>query len=212
MFGRGRAVLTSLNNLYLLRVQVRVRECLWLLFCYASHDTTGAFIYGCPLLVDSIVTPPPRPEGATRLYTFNQLHLWRYFPYVKSSWPCKLLSRFLLYVTLTPDRWCDRCDRPFATSGALEQHIRNSLHHHECPVCKFDAPSWDELVEHCREEGCRTVCQGCFDGAGGLWKRNCDAYWEHLEDENVCTECERHCSGTHNLHQVDHASCQYVTQ
>jgi hypothetical protein len=75
MFGRGRAVLTRLDYLYLLRVQVRVRECLCLSFCYASRGTTGAFIYGCLLLTDSIVTPPPQPKGATRLYTLDQLLL-----------------------------------------------------------------------------------------------------------------------------------------
>ncbi|CAG5181304.1 uncharacterized protein ALTATR162_LOCUS9695 [Alternaria atra] len=97
--------------------------------------------------------------------------------------------------------WCERCDRSYRTSHALNQHVRDSPNHHECPECDFDCATWDDLLDHCRDEGCRTVCQGCNDGSGSHWEFQCDEYWDHVEDFNVCTQCERHFTSSSHLHQ-----------
>ncbi|KAF2252188.1 hypothetical protein BU26DRAFT_421026, partial [Trematosphaeria pertusa] len=83
--------------------------------------------------------------------------------------------------------------------------------HNECPVCDFDGETWDELLDHCREEGCRTVCRGCDGGHGSHWESECDAYWEHLDEHNVCTQCERHFSTPDNLthHRLTHCAATY---
>ncbi|KAF2024781.1 hypothetical protein EK21DRAFT_93777 [Setomelanomma holmii] len=106
---------------------------------------------------------------------------------------------------------CHRCDRSFRTYSALYQHERDSSNHHECPVCDYDGTSWEDLLEHCREEGCRDVCGGCNNGQGTLWAEDCDEYWEHVEDYNVCTECERHFSSASNLyqHKLSHRQLMY---
>ncbi|KAH7067511.1 hypothetical protein BKA63DRAFT_522275 [Paraphoma chrysanthemicola] len=107
--------------------------------------------------------------------------------------------------------YCHRCERSFRSYSALAQHTRDSLNHYECPECDFDGTSWDELLDHCREEDCRTVCQGCNDGEGTHWDHDCEEYWEHVEEENVCTTCERHFSSASNLHQheLSHRKTMY---
>ncbi|KAL6151569.1 hypothetical protein ACJQWK_10270 [Exserohilum turcicum] len=98
------------------------------------------------------------------------------------------------------DWWCDRCDRTYRTFSALRQHIKDSQNHYECPGCDFDGESWDDLLQHCRDEGCRTVCQGCNHGGGSHWDRDCEEYWHHLSDFNVCQRCERHFTSPDHLH------------
>ncbi|KAH6876037.1 hypothetical protein BKA58DRAFT_437990 [Alternaria rosae] len=97
--------------------------------------------------------------------------------------------------------WCQRCNRPYGTINALDQHVRDSPKHHDCPECDFDADTWDELLDHCRDEGCRTVCQDCDDGDGIHYDPQSDEYWNHVEEFNVCIQCERHFDSPTNLHQ-----------
>jgi len=109
---------------------------------------------------------------------------------------------FNSFLSLTRYRWCHRCDRSFQTYNALNQHTRDSSDHHECPECDFDGTSWEDLLDHCRDEGCRIVCEGCNDGGGAHWNNDGIGYREHVESENVCTECDRHFSSSSNLYQV----------
>ncbi|KAF2126565.1 hypothetical protein P153DRAFT_297855, partial [Dothidotthia symphoricarpi CBS 119687] len=83
--------------------------------------------------------------------------------------------------------------------------------HHECPACDFDGESWEDLLQHCRQTSCREVCQGCDDGSGSLWGSNSDGYWEHVDDHNVCTQCERHFGTPDNLfqHELTHRAANY---
>ncbi|KAF2743598.1 hypothetical protein M011DRAFT_220004 [Sporormia fimetaria CBS 119925] len=111
--------------------------------------------------------------------------------------------------------FCARCQRNFRTSDALNQHRRNSSFHHECPNCDFDATSWEELLQHCRETGCRTACQGCNDGDGELWDWTVNnqrkRYWRHVRRHNVCTDCERHFETPNSLeqHKITHRTADY---
>ncbi|KAF1957978.1 hypothetical protein CC80DRAFT_491291 [Byssothecium circinans] len=107
--------------------------------------------------------------------------------------------------------YCHRCDKRFIKEHALHQHVRDSPRHKLCPECDFDGESWDDLLDHCRETNCRSVCQDCDNGGGIHWRYNCDAYLKHLEDENVCTECERHFDNPTNLyqHKLSHRSKSY---
>jgi DNA-directed RNA polymerase subunit M/transcription elongation factor TFIIS len=108
---------------------------------------------------------------------------------------------------LTKDRWCVRCAHAFRTPHARNQHIRDSVNHHKCPACDFDGASWDDLLEHCRNEGCRTVCRDCDNGVGMHWVAQSNEYLEHVDKFNVCTECERHFTSPGRLHQVGYRTC-----
>ncbi|KAF2113010.1 hypothetical protein BDV96DRAFT_579575 [Lophiotrema nucula] len=106
---------------------------------------------------------------------------------------------------------CVRCDRSFRSQQALRQHLRDSYNHHPCNGCGLDCHSWDDIVEHCRIEGCRTFCQGCDEGDGSLWVPDSRAYWEHVEEENVCTQCGRHFDSPSNLthHKLTHRTADF---
>lgn len=106
------------------------------------------------------------------------------------------------YPKLTSNSWCNRCHKSYGSTQAFEQHLRDSPHHFACPECAFDGWTWDQLLQHFRDDGCRIACRGCNDGGGAHWTSHSNAYWHHVHDENVCTECERHFSSPHNLHQV----------
>jgi hypothetical protein len=98
--------------------------------------------------------------------------------------------------------YCDRCERGFPSVSAREQHYDYSYQHHCCLVCLFDGYSGDELLQHYRNTGHRTVCMGCSDGHGLLWIPGCQEYFDHLEAQNVCTICERHFESRSNLEHV----------
>ncbi|KAF1996749.1 hypothetical protein P154DRAFT_525333 [Amniculicola lignicola CBS 123094] len=104
--------------------------------------------------------------------------------------------------------FCHRCQRSFRFQSDYDKHIRYSLAHHTCGSCGFDAPSWSDLLDHCRDTECYTVCQGCDDGLGELWDEDSEEYWEHVDEENVCVTCEQHFESEDNLrnHQLTHRS------
>ncbi|KAH7384149.1 hypothetical protein DE146DRAFT_667988 [Phaeosphaeria sp. MPI-PUGE-AT-0046c] len=106
---------------------------------------------------------------------------------------------------------CYRCNRSFRDLRAFRQHKSDSRNHHECPACDFDASSWSGLLQHCRDDGCQTVCIGCNDGGGSYWEPDSSAYWEHVDEENVCIECELHFESPSNLHQhkISHRANNY---
>ena len=70
-----------------------------------------------------------------------------------------------------------------------------------------DADGWDALLEHCRETNCRSVCQGCDEGVGEHWAYNSSAFWQHVDDCNVCLECEQHFKSYYDLKQVSDFYC-----
>jgi hypothetical protein len=84
----------------------------------------------------------------------------------------------------------------------LQQHLDDSARHHICDVCGHDALTWDKCVEHYRETNHRTVCDGCNNGKGMAWPADSDEYWYHLQDENVCDDCEQHFMTPSNLENV----------
>ncbi|KAF2190249.1 hypothetical protein K469DRAFT_560860, partial [Zopfia rhizophila CBS 207.26] len=108
---------------------------------------------------------------------------------------------------------CYRCQKTFRSFTALDQHIRDSLFHWECPECYTDCASRDQLLNHYRKDGCRVVCGGCNDGNGASWVPNSNAYRQHVRDYNVCPKCERHFLSTSNLahhnltHREPHVEC-----
>jgi hypothetical protein len=53
-----------------------------------------------------------------------------------------------------------------------------------------------------RKAGCRTLCQGCNDGEGAWWITDCGAYYQHIEDDNVCKICDLHFESVSNLQYV----------
>jgi hypothetical protein len=110
---------------------------------------------------------------------------------------------------LTTSRWWDRCQCLFANYDVITQHIQNSLDHNRCPVCDFDSTSWEGLLDHCCEDGCRTMCQGCKNRRGAHWRWDSRVYWQHLITDDVCDECERHFSALSDLHWVFHAFPQH---
>ena len=101
---------------------------------------------------------------------------------------------------LTSISWCNRCERIYRSLSALYQHVRDSPRHYECPECDFDGTTWDNLLQHCRTEGCRRVCQGCDGGRGEHW--SIPGYSIHVRVSNVCTDCERHFTSPSHLYQV----------
>lgn len=62
--------------------------------------------------------------------------------------------------------------------------------------------SWADLLTHHRATKHRVVCQGCYDGQGRIWVAGSEEYLTHLEEENVCRECEAHFTSPSNLHHV----------
>ncbi|KAF2997158.1 hypothetical protein E8E13_005462 [Curvularia kusanoi] len=88
--------------------------------------------------------------------------------------------------------YCFRCQRGFKTKCGLSLHIHDSRRHWECPTCSYDAQGWDELLDHCRQTNCRSVCQGCHDGRGKHWPYSSVEYWDHIQDHHVCGKCEEH--------------------
>jgi hypothetical protein len=108
------------------------------------------------------------------------------------------------------DRWCGRCNRFFRTYRSYDQHVQTSSRHWQCPAqCGEDCFDWDDLLEHCEENGCAAVCRGC-DGGAGKYFLDDNEYWEHVDLQNVCTECGRHFDHVDNLHQV-HADYKPAT-
>jgi hypothetical protein len=101
---------------------------------------------------------------------------------------------------LTSYSWCHRCRRQYRSLSAYHQHVRDSNRHHECPECDFDGEDWDDLFQHLRITGCQIVCEGCNDGDGSYWSTS--EYWQHVEEENVCTDCQRHFTSPSHLYQV----------
>jgi hypothetical protein len=80
---------------------------------------------------------------------------------------------------------------------------------HECNshlVCmkqgcrkQYDRPQ--DLIQHCRETKCSFVCRGCRT-IGKIWHFNITGYWNHIQEQNVCTKCERHFDTQSNLIHV----------
>jgi hypothetical protein len=106
------------------------------------------------------------------------------------------------FALLTTNRRCERCNRSYRTPGALRQHVRDFPNHYNCPGCHLEADTWNELLEHRRKTGCRAVCQDCDDGRGMHYDFESDEYWDHVEEFNACTDCERHFISPSNLHEV----------
>ncbi|KAH7399473.1 hypothetical protein BKA66DRAFT_165403 [Pyrenochaeta sp. MPI-SDFR-AT-0127] len=67
-----------------------------------------------------------------------------------------------------------------------------SMAHWLCPECGIDMQDRTSLMTHHRNTGCLFVCDGCSDGAGFAWSRDCPEYWDHVVNEHVCTICGQH--------------------
>ena len=111
-------------------------------------------------------------------------------------------SHYHLKHSLILCRYCNRCKRGFKSEKGLALHVQDSRRHWECPTCTHDADGWDALLEHCRETKCRSVCQGCDGGVGEHWRYYSNEFWQHVNDCNVCTECEEHFKSYHELKKV----------
>lgn len=95
---------------------------------------------------------------------------------------------------------CARCDRTFVSEEAFQQHRDDSPRHFYCEVCGFDASTWEKSLKHHRKTAHRVVCMGCNDGEGATWVAESQAYFDHLEEDNVCKDCEEHFESPSNLH------------
>jgi hypothetical protein len=128
---------------------------------------------------------------------------------IRVDQPCVLSIAFTSYPKLTITRYCHRCKRLFPNFTTFHEHKNGSPRHPgKCPECHFDGPSWNALLEHCREKHCRIACQGCNNGQGRHWGLVDEAYYEHLKTENVCERCARHFATSEDLDQVRHVALQ----
>jgi hypothetical protein len=60
---------------------------------------------------------------------------------------------------------------------------------------------WDDLLSHCRETSCRSVCRGCDNGNGETWPFESEEFWQHFADQHACADCEVHFQ---SQYEVDH--------
>lgn len=96
-------------------------------------------------------------------------------------------------------RYCDKCERWFGSYKSLKQHIEDSNEHNACRTCGFDGDTWAELARHIDS---RHSCGGrtCYGCSTVFWSHQ--DYWDHIEDDNVCTICNKHFNTTNGLRQV----------
>lgn len=84
----------------------------------------------------------------------------------------------------------------------MRHHLQKSDAHNPCPVCRFDGVSWDDLIDHYRSTEHRILCDGCDNGEGLIWDPRSRAYQDHLIEENVCKDCDRHFESASSLQNV----------
>ncbi|KAB5595390.1 Zinc finger protein [Ceratobasidium theobromae] len=108
--------------------------------------------------------------------------------------------------------YCDRCDRSFRSSHALEAHRRDSNQHHVCYQCDKDYRTYHSLRQHLSHSSMHNFCTWCdedFDDIDDLGDHNneehsfcepCELWLEtpsemlehDKEIHNYCVECERY--------------------
>jgi hypothetical protein len=76
------------------------------------------------------------------------------------------------------------------------------LGHTFCLSCGYHASNRGDLLDHCEETGCYTVCRGCDNGQGKIWPPNSAAFMQHLEDHNVHLPAGKHFDTPEELEQV----------
>jgi hypothetical protein len=96
-----------------------------------------------------------------------------------------------------PCRFCNVPD--FSSRKEAAQHEART--HYVCTDCDQRHDSWQDLTQHCRQIGCSFVCTGCH-WTGKIWHFDRDGYRRHLEENNVCRDCERHFDTPSNLVHV----------
>ena len=93
--------------------------------------------------------------------------------------------------------YCNRCDRSFKNSVALNQHQQNSSNHHICDDCDLDFLTWGDLREHYIQSPHHAYCQRCdemFDDDTALISH-------YHEDHAYCESCKRIFKNDHGLHE-----------
>lgn len=80
--------------------------------------------------------------------------------------------------------YCSRCK---VTRSNLDDHRRDSPHHHICSDCDLDFETYDELQGHWRSSSVHEYCTYCdelFDSV--------EEFISHKEDEHAyCGSCDR---------------------
>lgn len=81
--------------------------------------------------------------------------------------------------------YCDRCDRWFTSSRALEQHLENSSLHHYCWQHHKDFTSRHGLIEHWKQSPYHHYCDRCNEHFSSTEDLD-----EHDDDEHFpCPDC-----------------------
>ncbi|PTB35590.1 uncharacterized protein TrAFT101_009368 [Trichoderma asperellum] len=96
--------------------------------------------------------------------------------------------------------YCYRCERPFRTLLALNQHTYDSSKHHMCPECTGDFKTLYELREHLVDE--HDGCPECYD----IFDSESDLQDHLFEEHNMCSICNQFFKSPSNLkyHQLVH--------
>ena len=97
-----------------------------------------------------------------------------------------------------PKCYCARCQQPFSSKPAKQQHVLNSKAHNICKICshKPDFLSKEELEEHseAKHSYC-TPCERSFNTREQLVKHD-------LAEHNMCETCHKHFQSVSNLTNV----------
>lgn len=92
--------------------------------------------------------------------------------------------------------YCYRCERPFRTLLALNQHTYDSSKHHMCPECTGDFKTLYELREHLVDE--HDGCPECYD----IFDSESDLQDHLFEEHNMCSICNQFFKSPSNLKYV----------
>ncbi|KAF9019618.1 hypothetical protein BDZ89DRAFT_1072869 [Hymenopellis radicata] len=117
--------------------------------------------------------------------------------------------------------YCDRCQRYFQTSRALDEHERHSGNHHICNDCGLDFSTWVGLKEHYVQSPRHSYCQPCntlFPSDQSLkthyhsqhhYCEKCNKlfvndhglseHYRQLPNHSYCVECKRDFQNDNNL-------------
>ncbi|KAJ8085023.1 hypothetical protein PM082_003800 [Marasmius tenuissimus] len=122
--------------------------------------------------------------------------------------------------------YCERCERSFVNTNALEQHKRFSSAHWECGDCDKDFLTRERLQQHWADSPRHIYCDQCewvVDDADDLddledhyvldhhYCRNCEEFFDdeqelqrhfrNSDNHHYCRKCDRFFSTKHGLKQ-----------
>jgi transcription elongation factor Elf1 len=93
-------------------------------------------------------------------------------------------------------KWCERCERLFSSSAAIDVHRKDSSNHHLCWHCGLDYASHEARRLHMFAD--HFQCGEC-----SVTKHSSAQLLRHMEEaHHYCSQCQRYFENRNNLCQV----------